>query len=461
MKPFDNDTIAAVATGAGGGIGVVRISGPDAIAVATRILRGREGGQLELSHPFLMRLGTVADPGSAEPIDEVLAVVMPEGRSYTGEPTVEIQSHGGRIVLDSVLQAALKAGARLAVAGEFTKRAFLSGRLDLTQAEAVAQLIGAESEAACRGALHQLRGAVGETINVLRDRLLDLVARVEAALDFDDDEAPADIPTAAEIASLAADLRGLAARACDAAGANSGVRVAFAGRSNCGKSSIFNYLARFERSIVTPMPGTTRDYIEERSVIGGTSVTLVDTAGLRVTDDVVEAEGIRRSLQRIKEADVVVIVLDGSEPSHPDDHRLFELALHRSPMVVISKIDLPLRIDPGDFRSYKTNPTMFNLSTVTGEGFPVFRSALASRCQAASRPVTAPPASPNIRHRDALRRAAGFLDTAGEVAHDGDRLLDQAALELRAAVNALGEITGETATEEILDRIFSRFCIGK
>jgi tRNA modification GTPase len=461
MKAFGNDTIAAVATGAGGGIGIVRISGPDAVGICARILRGRGGRPLQLSQPFLLTLGTVADPDSAEPIDEVLAVSMPEGRSYTGEPTVEIQSHGGRVVLDSVLQATLRAGARLAAPGEFTKRAFLSGRLDLTQAEAVGQLIGAESEAARRGALHLLRGALGGEINLLRDRLLDLVARVEAALDFDDEEAPADIPTAANIASLAADIRDLAARASDRTGANSAVRVAFTGPPNSGKSSIFNYLIRFERSIVTPIPGTTRDYIEERSVIGGTSVTLIDTAGLRLTDDVVEAEGIRRSLQRIEEADVVVVVLDGSEPSQPEDRKLLELASHRSPMVVISKIDLPLCIDPGEFRPLESDLTTFNLSTVTGEGFPCFTSALASRCRAACRPVATSEASPNIRHRDALQRTAVFLDTAHALFREGDRLLDQAALELRAAMSALGEITGETATEEILDRIFSQFCVGK
>jgi tRNA modification GTPase len=461
MKTPGNDTIAAVATGAGGGIGIVRISGPDAVAIAARILRGRGGRPLELSQPFLLVLGTVADPSSAEPIDEVLAVSMPEGRSYTGEPTVEIQAHGGRVVLDSVLQATLGAGARLAVPGEFTKRAYLSGRLDLTQAEAVAELIGAESEEALRGALHQLHGGLAGQVNPLHERLLDLVARVEAALDFDDEEIPADVPTAANLSSLAGDIRELAARAGNAAYARSGIHVALAGRTNSGKSSIFNYLLYFERSIVTPHPGTTRDYIEERKVIGGTSVTLIDTAGLRVTDDVVEAEGIRKSIQRIEEADIVVLVLDGSEPSHPDDRTLLELTTDRSPIVVISKGDLPLRIELGDYRPWASEAAVFTLSAVTGEGFPAFTAALASRSRAAYQASAPSGAAPNVRHRDALRRAAAFLDAAADRVGAGGGLLDQVALELRAAVDALGEITGETATEEIIERIFSRFCVGK
>ena len=460
MRP-GNDTIAAVATGAGGGIGIVRISGPDALAVAARIFRGRGGRSLETAAPFLLVLGTAYGPDFSEPIDEVLAVHMPEGRSYTGEPTVEIQGHGGRVVLEAVLQATLRAGARHAGPGEFTRRAFLSGRLDLTQAEAVAELICAEDDESRRAALRQLQGAAAGEVNRLREQLLDLVARVEAALDFEEGEVPDDLPSPAQFDSLAGDLRRLAVRASGAAGGPGGVRVAFAGRANSGKSSIFNYLLNFERSIVAPFPGTTRDYIEERSLIGGTSITLVDTAGLRATEDLVEAEGVRRSIQRIGDAEIVILVLDGSEPNHPDDGRLFDLAANRSPMVVFSKGDLPLRLDPEVFRSRTADPAMFTLSVVTGEGFPDFIATLTSRCRAARQSTVSSLTAPNFRHRDALERAAGHLDTAAEQARSGDGLLDQTALELLAGLTALGEITGQTATEEILERIFSRFCVGK
>jgi len=463
MKSPGNDTIAAVATGAGGGIGIVRISGPEALAITTRIFHGRGGRSLADAAPFLLVLGIVADPLTCEPIDEVLAVHMPEGRSYTGEPTVEIQTHGGRVVLESVLQAALKGGARHAGPGEFTKRAFLSGRLDLTQAEAVARLIGAENEAERHDALLQLRGAMAGKVNLLRERLLDLTARVEAALDFEEDEFALAIPTWTQVAALSRDIRDLADRASVSSGAAGGLRVAIAGRTNSGKSSIFNYLLDFERSIVTPIAGTTRDYIEERSVIGGAAVTLIDTAGLRATADVVEAEGVRRSLQRIEKADVVVLILNGSERNHPEDLRLFDLVADRSPIVVISKADLPLCFDLEQFRSgtLRGNLAFFSVSVVSGQGFPALTETLTSRCRKAYRDAVPHEAVPNIRHRDALERAAGYLDAAAELGCSGAGPLDQSALELRAALNALGEITGETATEEVLERIFSRFCVGK
>jgi len=461
MKSPGNDTIAAVATGAGGGIGIVRISGPDALSIAARIFRDRGGRSLEAFAPFLLVLGTAGDPDSSEPIDEVFAVHMPEGRSYTGEPTVEIQGHGGRVVLEAVLQATLRAGARHAGPGEFTRRAFLSGRLDLTQAEAVAELICAEDDESRRAALRQLHGAVAGEINRLREQLLDLVARVEAALDFEEGEIPDDLPSPTQVDSLAADIRQLAARAGGTAGAPRGVRVAFAGRANSGKSSIFNYLLNFERSIVAPLPGTTRDYIEERSMIGGASVTLIDTAGLRATVDLVEVEGVRRSIQRIEDAGIIILVLDGSEPNHPDDSRLFDLASNRSPIVVISKSDLPLRINPEVFRSRTADLSMFTLSAVTGEGFPDLIAALTSRCRAVSQAADPSMGAPNLRHRDALERAAGHLESAAEQSRSSSKLLDQMALELLAALAALGEITGQAATEEILERIFSRFCVGK
>jgi tRNA modification GTPase len=456
-----NDTIAAVATGSGGGIGIVRISGPAALAIAERLFQGRGGRSLGESAPFSLILGVVHEPDTREPLDEVLAVRMPEGRSYTGEATVEIQGHGGRGVLEAILRAALTAGARHAEPGEFTKRAFLNGRLDLTQAEAVAELIGAESDASRRGALALLRGALAAEINRMRERLLDYVASVEAAIDFEEGEIAADLPAPERYEALARDIRLLAAQASGSAGMPGGVRIALAGRANSGKSSIFNYLLNSERSIVSALPGTTRDYIEERSVICGASVTLIDTAGVRDAESAVEAEGVRRSLRLVQEAAIPVLVLDGSEPNHPEDARLLDLVAGRAPIIVISKRDLPARFDWAAFPGSMLGLEVHALSTVNREGFPDFIAALDHRCRKAAAEQGPATAAPNSRHRAALEQAAARLGAAAEHARSGAGFLDQAALELLGALTALGEITGQTVSEDVLERIFSRFCVGK
>lgn len=460
MKSPGNDTIAAIATGVGGGIGIIRVSGPDALAIAERIFRDRAGRPLAASAPFRLVLGTVADPVTAEPIDEVLAARMPAGKSFTGESTVEIQAHGGRLVLELLLSATLRSGARLAGPGEFTLRAFLNGRLGLTEAEAVADIVGADSEEALRGALSQLRGSVGEKISSLRSRLLDFLAAAEAALDFEE-EAVVDPPAVVQIAALAADIRTLASRSTESFDGGGGVRAVIAGPPNAGKSSIFNYLLGYSRSIVTPVPGTTRDYVEHRFRVGDSSVTLIDTAGLHSTDNLAELEGVRRCLALIERADVVVLVLDGSSAPHPDEQRLLELTAERSPIAVLSKADLPPRRDGSSISSRLPGQAVFALSTVTGQGFPAFMEALALRCRAVRSDAAPSGAPPNLRHREALLRAAEFLDSAAERAASCGGPFDQAASDLRAALAALGEITGETATEEILQRIFSRFCVGK
>jgi len=437
----------------------VRVSGPGAPGVAEAIFRGRGGRRLADAPPAHLVLGTVVDPASGEPLDEALAMRMPEGRSYTGQSTLEIQAHGGRAVLDAVLRAALAAGARPAEPGEFTKRAFLAGRIDLAQAEAVAAIISAESEQERRAAIAQLGGGLSEEVRVLRGQLLDLVAAAEAALDFEEEEGAEAAPASAGVAAVAKAVRALIARGRAHAG-RSGATVVIAGRANAGKSSIFNMLLNFERSIVAPTPGTTRDYVVERSVIAGSAVTLVDTAGLRESDDPLEAEGVRRSRRQILAADLVVFCVDGSESLDAADLSLFEELRERTPVVVITKGDLPEAIDREALQRRLPGISLHPLSTLSGEGCQPFIAALAARCAAPSA-AQGWSAAPNPRHLDALRRAGESLDTAEELLEQGPPSLDRAAVELQEALAALGEITGETAGEEILDRIFSRFCIGK
>jgi tRNA modification GTPase len=462
VKCPGNDTIAAVATARGAaGIGIVRISGPDALTVAGRCFRGRGGGALDAAPPFRMLLGFAADPATGERIDEVFAVWMPEGRSYTGEPTVEIHAHGGSTVPDAILQAALTGGARLASPGEFTKRAFLGGRMDLSQAEAVAELIGAETDDARRFALLQLEGGLAVRVRDLRQRLLDLVAGAEALLDFGDEEGAGTEPVASLLGSLAASMRDLAGEGTARLARSHGVKVVIAGRPNSGKSSIFNMLLDFSRSIVTPVPGTTRDYIEERALLGKTATILVDTAGLRDSSDPAEAEGVRRSRRQILEADVLLFVIDGSEPADPVDCKLLDEFRGKSPVVVISKADLPNRLGSHEVRERFENLPSCRLSVITGEGRSQFIQDLAVRCRGRAQPEKTLSAAPNLRHQHVLLKAAQTLEVAAERIARGEATLDQTAFDLQSALEILGEITGETATDEIIGRIFSAFCVGK
>lgn len=453
-----NETIAAIATGAGGGIGIVRISGPDALAVGTRVFRGRGGRSLEAATPLTMLLGTVADPRSGEPIDEAFAVHMRAGRSYSGEPTVEIQCHGGRAALDAVLRAALDAGARPAAPGEFTKRAFLSGRIDLSQAEAVAELIAAPTDGERRTALSRLQGSLGERVRSLRDRLLDQIAAAEVLLDHGDEEPDGLEPDSPAIVVLAGELRALVAAGESRERRPRGPTVVIAGRVNSGKSSIFNVLCNQERSIVSSVPGTTRDYVAEQAVINGSQVNLVDTAGLRDSVDPIEREGIRRSRAQILESDILVLVLDGAAPPHGDDLQLLDDFRERRPIVVLSKSDLPGRVDLAALQGRYPELEILPLSTRCPRGCLNLARALAGRCREPE--VGGGESAPNLRQRDALVNAAAALEEFTSLIASGAPT-DLAVAQLRGALSALGEITGESAGEAVIDRIFSRFCIGK
>lgn len=456
------DTIAAVATPPGeGGIAVIRISGPDAAAIGDRIFVARGERSLALGPPFRLRLGAVVDPSMGEVIDEVLAVRMPSGRSYTGEATVEIHSHGGRAVVDAIVRLILSAGARHAGPGEFTKRAFLSGRMDLAQAEAVADVIRADSDESLRAAQRHLNGELGNEIRGLRGRLLDAVSVIEALIDLEDDEGLDIRAPVSQIAEIEADLLDIADRGIGNSALRGGTKVTIAGRPNTGKSSLFNALCMSERSIVTPIPGTTRDFIEERALIDGIAVTLVDTAGIRRAQDEVEAEGVRRSLACLEESSVIVVVIDGSAPVSDDDVALVETLLHRKPLVVESKADLPRIADTEVLACRIGIPEIARVSSSTGEGIRDLLRDLSGRIRDLNQGETYQDLVPRERHRDALLRAAVSLRRARHLLDSSFGFVDQIATELRAGLDAVGEITGETASEEIIDSIFARFCVGK
>lgn len=452
-----DDTIVAIATPPGpGGVGIVRVSGPGASAVAGAILSAPS--RLE---PRRATLTDALDPADRRPLDRVLATYFPRPRSYTGEDVVEISGHGSPVILRQIVAAAAAAGARLAEPGEFTFRAFLHGRLDLPQAEAVHDLVTAVTPRQARAAFDQLEGTATAAIGALDRALFDLVARLEASLDFPDEgyrfvDAEA---VGAEAADLAAQVRELAAAGRRGRLIRDGCQVAVAGRPNVGKSSFFNELCGTGRAIVTAAAGTTRDLVTETVDLGGIPVTLVDTAGIRATADEVEAEGVRRARAALGVAAAVVVVLDRSGPLDDDDRDLLEETADRPRLVVVNKRDLPAAWVPADEPRLAKRSHVLQTCLIDGSARDAVRAALLAVIEGGA-PSRDTPALSNVRHLDLLAAAEQALRRASAAAREGasEELL---LADLEEARRAFEEITGARAPDAVLERIFERFCIGK
>jgi tRNA modification GTPase len=450
------DTIAAIATPAGrGGIGIVRVSGPDAAAIACALL-GR-------SQPLEPRRATFARlrlDGRQALSDHVVVTAFPAPHSYTTEATVEISAHGSPVVLAALLDACVRHGARLARPGEFTFRAFLHGRIDLTQAEAVADLVDAVTPLQARTAFDQLEGSLATAIRRVGDALLDLTARVEASLDFPEEGyhfiEPGEL--AVRVQSISVDVRAILARADEGRVIREGARVVLSGPVNAGKSSLFNRLADMDRAIVSASPGTTRDLLVERVDIGGIPVTLVDTAGLRASSDEVEAEGVRRAERAAEGAAVTVLVLDRSVPLGGPDRQLLARAAPGCSVIVANKADLPAAWTAHDAGVADIVCT----SAYSGDGLDALReavrAALGRRCE-----EDEPPLVTNVRHVSLLERADRILlDVLNDLNSPAGPPPEEVVLQSLAAVRAaLDEVSGEQTTEDVLTHIFTRFCIGK
>ncbi|HEX9036540.1 MAG TPA: tRNA uridine-5-carboxymethylaminomethyl(34) synthesis GTPase MnmE [Ktedonobacterales bacterium] len=469
LSASDEDTIAAIATPPGpGGVGVIRISGPRAFAIGAALFRPAHPaspGEPPPSH--LLVYGHIVDPASGEMVDETLAVFMRAPRTYTREDVVEIQGHGAPLTLRRILALALAAGARLARPGEMTLRAFLNGRIDLAQAEAVMDLVNAGSDAARRLALRQLQGELSARTAAIRSAALGALVRIEASIDFPEEEVPPPDPeelrgllgaAAEETARLLAGVeRGRVQR--------EGLRVALVGRPNAGKSSLLNALLGMERAIVTPVAGTTRDTIEEMARLGDIALHLVDTAGLTPTNDPIERLGVERSRAAAREAGALVFVLDGAEPLTPLDYaaaRELRDLVGEAPVplvLALSKHDLPPALAPADVEDLWPGAPVVQVSARSRAGVVPLEEALARLAQSGDGQA-ADPLVASARHADALRRVAENL-AAALAALDGHTPLDFVAIDTRAALDALGEITGETATADLLGQIFAEFCIGK
>lgn len=448
-----DDTIAAVATAVApgqGSVAIVRLSGPKAEAIGRAVFVA-PGQQPWESHRVLY--GHVVDPGSGERLDEALLLLMKAPRSFTREDVVELHCHGGLVCVQRVLALVLASGARRAEPGEFSQRAFLHGRLDLTRAEAISELVTARSRRAAQLAMAGLDGGLQERIRLLRHRLLDALAELEARVDFEESLPPLDGDALVqELQAVRSTLLALVAEARQGQLLRDGLRVAIVGRPNVGKSSLLNLLSRSERAIVADLPGTTRDLLESEVVLNGVPLTLVDTAGIRDSDDHVEQLGIARSHQALASADAVLLLFDLSLGWGDADQALSAQVPAGVPRLVVgNKRD---RLAPGA----PVAPADLTLSALQGDGLEALVSALLERCGAV--PAEGLQVALNHRQRDLAAAAALSLERSLEAAA-ADLPWDFWTIDLRAAARSLGEITGEEVNEAVLDRVFARFCIGK
>ena len=457
-------SIAAIATAVApgqGGIAVIRLSGPSAVR-AVAAITVIPGQQVWESHRVLY--GHVVAADGVERLDEVLVLVMLAPRSFTGEDVVEIHCHGGVIAVQQVLARVLEQpGMRRALPGEFSQRAVLNGRLDLTRAEAIGDLVGARSQRAAQLAMAGLDGGIQKKMVVLRERLLDQLSELEARVDFEEDLPPLNGEALLqELQAVRSELGLLVADGERGSFVRHGLRVALVGRPNVGKSSLLNLLSRRERAIVTDLPGTTRDLLESEIVLDGVPITLLDTAGIRATCDAVEQLGIARSREALASADLVLLLFDLAHGWSEEDQDLFALIPEGVPCLRVgNKADLPLKAEPVDesvAASVALSVADVCLSAVTGEGEQALVRAVLERCGAlGEQPLLL---ALNQRQSDLAVTAAEALARSEQVAADG-LPWDFWTIDLRQAIHSLGEITGEQLTESVLDRIFSRFCIGK
>jgi tRNA modification GTPase len=456
--PLSGETIAAIATAIvpqQGSIGIVRLSGANALPIA-RSLFHAPGRQQWESHRLLY--GCVRHPQTQELVDEALLLLMLAPRSYTREDVVEFHCHGGIMPVQQVLQLCLAQGARLAQPGEFTLRAFLNGRIDLTQAESIAELVGAQSPQASQIALAGLQGKLAQPIRQLRATCLDILAEVEARIDFEEDLPPLDErEIARQLAAVLAEMQALLATAERGELLRTGLKVAIVGRPNVGKSSLLNAWSRSDRAIVTDLPGTTRDVVESQLVVGGIPVQVLDTAGIRETEDAVEKMGVERSRRAAAGADLVLFTIDVQAGWTAEDELIYRQVCHCPVILVINKIDLAspktLEIPPQIQRIVKT-------AAAKDVGIAGLEKAILAAVHAGDLAAANMDFAINQRQAAALIKAKVALEQVEETI-ENQLPLDFWTIDLRTAIQALGEITGEEVTESILDRIFSRFCIGK
>lgn len=460
---FLDDTIAAIATAPGeAGIGIVRISGEKSIEIADKIFKSKENKRLSRYKPRRITYGYIIDPNKKEKIDEVLVSYMKSPSTYTREDTVEINCHGGMISVKKILELVLQSGARIADPGEFTKRAFLNGRIDLAQAEAIMDLVSAKTEKGFDVALNQLEGFLSKEVSEIRKRLLEMLAHIEVSIDFaEEDIDEITLNTLLESSSeIEKNIQKLLDTSHTGKIIREGLSTVIVGKPNVGKSSLLNALIRESRAIVTDVPGTTRDIIEEHFSIKGIPLRLIDTAGIRETEDIVERIGVERSKELFNLADLIIVVLDASGDLTKEDLEIMDLIGSKKALIIINKTDLPQKLNVDEVKDIIKDKDIIEISILENIGIEKIEDALVNMVYQGEVKAKDSMLVTNVRHKNALERALKSIKD-GIKAIKEQLPLDFIEVDIRDTWEALGEITGDTVGEDLLDHIFENFCIGK
>lgn len=459
-----SDTIAAISTAVGeAGIGIVRLSGKDSIEIANKIFKGSKVEELKKAENRKLTYGHIFDPENKEIIDEVLIAYMKEPYTYTRENMVEIYCHGGIISVRKILEIVLENGARLAEPGEFTKRAFLNGRLDLAQSEAVIDLIRAKTDKSFQVSLNQLEGNLSKKIREIRGILLEMLAHINASIDFSEEDDIDDIAYGQleEKARIVRDeIERLLKTADRGKILRDGLNTVILGKPNVGKSSLLNSILRENRAIVTDIPGTTRDIIEEYVNIDGIPLKIIDTAGIRTTDDIVEKIGVDRAIDMVEKADLIIVVFDISSELTEEDFEIIEIVKNKNAIVLLNKSDLPRKYERDYFEQLLPGKKIINTSILKGIGIDVLEEEIKNIFYSGGVNIESDIVITNMRHKNQLVKAKKNIEDGLE-GIQAYVPLDCLEVDIKACWENLGEISGDTVSEDILDKIFSDFCIGK
>ncbi|WP_123054931.1 tRNA uridine-5-carboxymethylaminomethyl(34) synthesis GTPase MnmE [Clostridium sp. JN-1] len=459
MKEFD--TIAAISSGLSeSGISIIRVSGDNALNIVNNIFRTKNNKNLNGIKPYTMRHGFIVEEETGDTLDEVLVSYMKAPRSFTAEDTVEVNCHGGIVATRKILEEVIKQGARMAEPGEFTKRAFLNGRIDLSQAESIMDIITAKTEVSMKSAVEQSKGVLSKKINEIREELLETIASIEATVDYpeeDLEEITAD-DVSVKLNNVVKKIDQILSTAEEGKIIREGLNVVIIGKPNVGKSSLLNYLLQEKRAIVTEVPGTTRDIIEEYININGIPVKIIDTAGIRETEDLIEKMGVEKSKEKINQADLIILMLDLSRELDGEDKKIIEYIKDKKYIVLLNKSDLASKIDVNKIKELNQDHVI-ETSVKTGKGIDILKKQIKKlffKGEIKSKQLILT----NTRHKEALIKGKYSCNQAIQALKDTSAI-DLASIDIRNAWSSLGEIVGDTLQEDIINKIFSQFCLGK